>query len=351
MTTRRRPVASSLRHPPLLRRIVVRPLSVALLVVLAASMTLQADAAPGDDQVIFVSAAEARERGLAIRLARESEDAAPPVVVVAVEERAGGAVPPADPRALLDVAPGGRIAAVATRVGPDPTDIVLARADGAQLVIPVPGVLAASFTPDGRDLAVIDGLGRLEVLSTADGATRIVADGPFLGPLTAEADGSVMLLAVSSVEAPFEARLGRIDLDRGGFELLDDGELVYSGTRLADGSLAVVAHTPSGSVVRRRDNGATEVLATLEPGAIHVAVGADGDEIAWERAGEIFVRRRGGGVRSLGGGLRPRFAPGGGALLVDDGGEATLILTETGRRIGLGSATASFDRCGPGCAP
>lgn len=345
MATRRRAPARPAYRSPARPRATRRRLIVGVLLLVSAGLAIQVDAAPGADAVTRLSPPEARQRGLAVGLARPVGLGAPVIVV-------SRSIPPgpAEPRSLLDLAPGGGLVAVAERIGPDATDLVLARTDGAQLRIAMPGILAGAFSPDAADLAVIDGSGRLQVVSTADGSPRVVADGPFLGPLTFEADGGVLLLEVPSVEAPYQARLGRLDSRTGRFEQLDEAELVYSGTRLADGSLAIVAHTPEGSIVRRRSGTGTEVLAALDPGAVHVAVAPDGTQVAWERAGEgIFLRSSGTAVRHLGSGTRPRFAPDGRSLLIDDDGKAMLLVPETATRIPLGSALAAFDRCTAGC--
>jgi hypothetical protein len=345
MAIRARASARFTSRTPARPRTARRRLIVGLLVLASGGIALQADATPGGDAVVRLTGSEASDRGLALGLARP-EGLPEPVVTV---DRTASASH-ADPRSLLDLAPGGTLIAIADQIGPNPTELVIGRGDGAQMRVPMPGILAGAFSPDGADLALIDGQGRLRVVSTADGSARLVADGPFLGPLTFEADGGVLLLAVASVEAPFQARLGRLDTRSARFAQLDDGELVYSGTRLADGSLAAVVHTPTGSIVRRIGGTATAVLAALEPGAIHVAVAPDGSQVAWELAGRgIFLRSSDATVRHLGSGSRPRFAPDGRALLVDDDGEATLLVTGSSMRIPLGTALAAFDGCTAGC--
>jgi len=336
-----RPTHRSAAPPPARRRRLI----VGVLLLLSGGLALQADATPARDAITRLTPDEARDRGLAAGLIRP---AGLPARVVLVDRPASAA--DADPRSLLDLAPGGGLVALAERIGPDHTDLVIARSGGAQMRVGMPGILAGAFSPDGSELALVDGIGRMQIISTADGSARVVADRAFLGPLTFEADGGVLLLAVPSVEAPYEARLGRLDTRTGQFEELDDADLAYSGTRLADGSLAVVVHTPAGSIVRRRAGGATELLAALDPGAIHVAVAPDASQIAWERVDEgIFVRSSDGTVRHLGSGARPRFSPDGRSLLVDDHGEATLLIPLTATRIPLGSALAAFDRCAGEC--
>ena len=121
---------------------------------------------------------------------------------------------------------------------------------------------------------------------------------------------------------------------------------MYGGFPLADGSVAVVAHEPGRTVVRRLVQGASQLLADLGPGAINVSVAPNGREIAYELSGRgIFVLDRpGASPRSLGQGTRPCFAPDGSSLLVNRGIETVALALDgsvtvvTGQKAGFAGA-------------
>nr|MDP9467377.1 hypothetical protein [Chloroflexota bacterium] len=196
-------------------------------------------------------------------------------------------------------------------------------------------------------LAVVDGRGALWQVDAATGAAAPVADGPFLGSPVAAADGSLMLLAVSSVEAPIHSRLVRVTPSGGAITPLSGDGLAYAGFPLTDGRVAVVAHEAGRTVVRHVATGESQLLVDLGPGAINVVVSPNGREIAYEVAGRgIFLLDRPGATpRSLGAGSRPCFAADASSLLVKRGtGTAALaldgtVLARTDREAGLaGSA-------------
>ena len=60
---------------------------------------------------------------------------------------------PPDPRLLLDATADGSLVAVADRIGPLATELVLAHANGDQLRVPMGGLLGATFAADGSWLA------------------------------------------------------------------------------------------------------------------------------------------------------------------------------------------------------
>ena len=292
-----------------------------------------------------LSAEEANRRGLAVGLAAEAAFGAS---VLSVTLPTTGQ--PSNPRQLLDVARGAGMVAVADRIGPLATELIVARPDGSQLRVPTAGLLGASFAEDGSWLAAIDGAGVLHHVATADGEVADLADGPFLGDPLVTATGDVLTLAVSSVEAPYRSQLVRVDPSGAVSEPLTDDELVYSVAQLSDASLVVVAHYPDGSQVRRAANGMVATLADLQPGAIHVAVSADGGRIAWEVADDgVYLRAPGGhGVR-LGSGAWPRFSPDGNALLVYRPEGPVLIDLRTRSERALDGFAAAFVRCDEGC--
>ena len=304
----RRHLTTDVRH---LAPIAAIPLILALLAAGVAS-------AERPSAVLRLSAEDAARSGSLIRLL--------PHVV-------GGAtileVQPAAEASLLAVSADGRQAALADRVGDLSGSLTIARGDGSQLRLQLPGLLAAGFAADGTWLAVIDGRGALWQVDAASGDPRQVADGPFLGSPIVAADGSLMLLSVSSVEAPIRSQLVRVTPSTGDVSPLSTDELAYAGFPLADGSVAVVAHEPGRTVVRRVGQGAPQLLADLGPGAISVSVAPDGREIAYELAGRgIFLLDRPGAMpRSLGAGSKPCLAADGSSLLVSRGtGTAALAL-------------------------
>jgi hypothetical protein len=248
---------------------------------------------------------------------------------------------------LLAVSPDAGQVALADRVGELSGTLTLAKPDGSQVRISLPGLLGAGYALDGTWLAVLDGTGVLWQVDSGTGDARQLAEGPFLGTPIAEKDGSLMLLSVPSVEAPYRSRLVRFVPSSGSVTTLASDDLVYAGYPLDDGTLAVVAHQRGGTVVRRVGPGVDQVLADLGPGAINAAVSGDGRRIVFEKEaqGIFLIDQPGGLARSLGIGSRPCFAPDSSLLLVQrDENSAALsvdgsVLAVTERLTGLaGSA-------------
>jgi hypothetical protein len=253
-----------------------------------------------------------------------SEDAARSGSLVGMTLRAAGGsallqVQPSDgATSLLAVSPDGGQAALADRVGDLSGTLTLAKPDGSQVRVSFPGLLGAGYATDGAWLAVLDGRGALWEVDSANGEAVQLAEGPFLGTPIVAKDGSLMLLSVPSVEAPYRSRLIRFVPSSGAITTLASDDLVYAGYPLDDGTLAVVAHTPVGTVVRRVGPHIAQVLADLGPGAINVGVAGDGRHIAFEKEGHgiLMVDRPGGSARIVGVGSRPCFAPDSSLLLV-----------------------------------
>jgi hypothetical protein len=328
------------RAPGGLRRAgILAPLVVALAVVAAG--VASAEPLPA---VAALTAVDAARSGLAIGLVRHPELAPG---LIEVQPAAG-----APPGRVLAVAPDGAMVAVADRIDLAKATLSLAREDGSQLRVPMPGLLAAAFAPDGSWLAVIDGAGSLWSVITASAAATRLADGPFLGPVTVEPAGTVLLAAVSSVEAPVISRLVRLDPAAGSLSTLSEDRLVYGSTVLADGSIAVVAHEPRGTVVNLVTTTGTTRLADLGPGAIHVSVSPDGGRVAWERTGDgvYLLDSAAGRARRIAAGSNPRLSADGRSLLVLDGDE-TLLLGLDGSRLAQFSGPAAFAGCGWECRP
>ena len=299
---------------------------------------------------IALSAAQAQEQGSAVSIVRRP-DLAPGLAEIRVQAWTRAAAASGAGR-LLAVAPGAAMAAVAGRIGPGPASLIVARADGTQRQVELPGLISASFAPDGSWLAAIDGAGSLWRIEANDGQATKLVDGPFLGSPLIEEAGSILALRVSSVEAPFVSRLARVGPDGSSMVVLTDDELVYGAQPLADGGLAVVVHQPSGTrVVRARSGSPPELIADLGQGAVHVAVAASGMAVAWERIGSVYLRELPDGQpQRIASGGRPRFAPDGRSLLVEQPSQ-TALLDLQGRELATFATQATFDRCGMECRP
>ncbi len=247
---------------------------------------------------------------------------------------------------LLALSPDGSQAALADRVGELSGQLTLASADGSQLRLHLPGLLAAGFAPDGQWLAVIDGRGALWRVATGSGEAALLADGPFLGSPIVRADGSLLLLSVPSVEAPYWSQLVQVAASDGAATPISHDVLVYAAFPLADGGIAVVAHEPGRTVVRSIGPGGEALLADLGPDVVNVAVAPDGRRIAYEATGSgiYLIDGPGSGPRSLGGGSHPCFGADASALLVRRGaGTVALaldgsVLAITDRVAGLAGA-------------
>ena len=310
-----------------------------ILAMLAVSMA-SADLPPA----LHIDAADAARAGTTIRLV-----AHPLRGSSLIEVETPSTAPAA--RSLLAISPDGGQVALADQVGELSGQLTVARADGSQLRVQLPGLLAAGFAPDSAWLAVIDGRGALWRVVTASGEAALIADGPFLGSPIVRADGSLMLLSVPSVEAPYRSQLVQVAPTTGAVTAISDDELVYAGFPMADGSVAVVVHEPGRTVVRTARIGGSELLADLGPDAVNVAVAPDGHRIAYEVTGRgiFLIDGLGTRPRSLGTGSRPCFAVDASALLIRRGpGNVALaldgsVLAVTDHAAGLAGAA--------GCLP
>ena len=250
---------------------------------------------------------------------------------------------------LLSVAPGSGQAAVAGTLGAESTALIVARADGSQVQVELPGLIAAAFAPDATWLAAIDGRGALWRVAAADGAAKPVAPGPFIGEPIVESNGSVLVLQVPSVEAPFRSALVRVAAD-GSADRLTDELLVYGMQPLADGSLAIFSHRPTGTVVMRQAGESATVMADLGADAVSAAVPRSGAAVAWERAGEIFLQSLPNGrPQRIAEGTNPRFANDGQALLIDVPA-GTQLIEPDGSLIAAFSTQLGFAACAGACA-
>ena len=223
---------------------------VALVVVVSASPQVRAGPPPA---VTARDAAAVRAAGDQITLAARSLDG------VALLEPLSAGSRLAAPAA---VAPDGLTLAF-TPVGRGlPGPLVLASGDGAQLDVALPGVRGAAFAPTGDWLAVVDLAGALWRVETVTGAAIRLADGPFGPDPTVLPDGRVLVVRMSSVEAPIWAAAQLVDAN-GAAAPVDpsaapESQLVYQASAVIDGSIALVRHRTGGGVdVVRVSDGAS----------------------------------------------------------------------------------------------
>jgi hypothetical protein len=319
----------------------LRVMALAALIPLTATMLVHAaSAADPPPPVRRLDPAAARRAGVAMELVPHPEL---PEGVLEVRPEPGSAFA----GIVLDAAPDGTAVALADALGDPLAGLVLAQADGSQLRIELKGVLDATFAADAASLAVVDGVGRLWRVDAGSGAAEVIADGPFISAPVMHDDGTILALAVPSVEAPFSSRLTRVRPD-GETTVDSDEALVYGAFSLADGSLAVVAHRASGTVVLRIEAEGATLRADLGPDAVNVSLSADGSVIAWESFGQAFVRGRAGEALDIGPGTRPQVTRDGSAILLERDGASVLV--DLDGRVLASLPAAAVIGCGGGCA-
>jgi hypothetical protein len=249
----------------------------------------------------------------------------------------------------LAIAADGATAALADQYGPVAALLTLARADGSQTRVNLPGLIGAGFAPDGAWLAAIDGRGALWRVATQSGVATPLADGPFVGSPIVRVDGSILLLAVPSVSAPISSTLVRLDPESGTSQALSDDRLVYAAFPLADGGLAIAAHEVGRTVVRHIAGNRSELVADLGAAAVDVAMAPDGRQISFVRGRDVeYLPAPGGSALTIATGSNPRFAPDGKALMILDGG-TTRVLALDGSELAAYDAQAGFVACASGC--
>lgn len=255
---------------------------------------------------------------------------------------------------VLDTGPDGSIA-IADAVGDPAAGLTIAHADRSQARSSLPGVGGAAFDPRGGWLAVTDLSGRLWRVEADSGRASRLGDGRYIGPAAFLPDGSLLLVAGSSVGAPYESRLVRFNPETAGEAPVYAGQgFVFSARPLADGSLAAVIHPFGGGVaVVRIGVDGPRPLAELAPDAIDVSVSADGSRIAYARAGDGIYLAGGaaGPGRRLGSGELPRIAEDGSSILVLRDGASVLLAPDGEERDRFASPTVAWLACPPGCRP
>ena len=254
-------------------------------------------------------------------------------------------------RLLAATADGNRIASTDT-IGGLTASVSIQGADGAVAVRQLPGVVAAQFVADGSALLAIDTSGALWRIASATAEGSIIAPGPFDGPITREASGTMLLRRVSSVEAPFSAHLVRFDPATAATTSLEGDGLVYSAQPLSDGSLAVVAHPVGGAttVSRVTADGTSTPIAELGSAAIAVDVAEDA-RIAFEIAGDGVYLLEPGAAKPhrLSAGGTPLFSPNGRELLVRQGGGTSVLGLDGSLLARTDTSNSTWIACGEGC--
>jgi hypothetical protein len=333
-----------------LPRIVLLVAALAAAAGLAAAVLVSPPAQAGPPPAVTVlDAAALRDSGRSLAIELATVDGVP-----LVDPRAGGGAVAF--RSLATSADGSRVA-VSTgppgQVGP----LVLARSDGTQLEVALPGVRGASFEAEGGWLAVVDLAGALWRVDADTGEAIRVADGPFDLDPTVLPDGRILVLRLSAVDAPTWSAPEIVDPAGGTPVPVVAGpgpadQLVYGATALADGSIALVRHRRGGglSVTLVSPHGAERQVHELDGGS-SVAVSPEGEWLAWSEADGTWLAHPGDRRPLRIGPAGPaRFSPDGSLLLLFGAGGSTVVDT-TGHREADVGPLACWLGGGRGCRP
>jgi hypothetical protein len=299
--------------------------------------------------VTALDAAVLRDSERSLTVAHRSV-AGVPLVELLPASRAKGSRP-------LAAAPDGLTLAVSSAdigvIGP----LTLAREDGSQLEIALPGVRGAAFEPGGAWLAAVDLAGGLWRVETVSGAAVRLGDGPYGPEPSVLPDGRILVVRLSAVDAPLWAAAEFVDGSGAVVPLTGsvaaDAQLVYEATPLAAGAVALVRHRVGGGVaiVRLDAQGAESLLAEID-GAAAVAVSIDGELLAWGASGTTWLANANAvtDAIAIGDGSAVRFSPDGSLLLVL-GAESSAVVDRTGQRIDQAGPRACWVGGGRGCRP
>jgi hypothetical protein len=329
----------------------------------------------------FVLLAAAVAVGLAVIIASSPEvRAGPPPPVTALDEasiRAAGrtiALPtltvkgmellnPTGPglgppvRILAAAADGSAVAVSRVdrgQVGP----LTIARDDGSQLDVELPGVRGAAFDASGAWMAVVDLAGALWGVDAQSGAASRIADGPFGSAPAVLADGRVLAIQLSSVDAPTWAAAVIVHPTSGEESPVTSSpgsqdQLVYQATPLSDGTIALVRHRTGGgiSLARVRVDGSEAWLTDLDAGPV-VAISPDGQWLAWAASGRVQISRveRGRLIRDLGEATGARFSVDGSLVLLFSP-TVTRVVDLNGNTVIEAGPAACWLGDGRGCQP
>ena len=258
-----------------------------LLIVMLISRPAQAGPSP---TVVIRDAASLRDSDQALTVTVRAVDG-----VRLVESRSSTA---STPQILAASADGATVAFSPVepgQVGP----LVIARPDGSQVEVALPGVRGAAFEPMGTWLAAIDLSGALWRVDPQTGLAGRLLVGPYGPDLTVLPDGRILAIRLSSVDAPYWSAVELIDADTGqpmpaAPSLGGEDQLVYQATALTDGTLAVARHRSDGglALVRVGLDGSETALGELAGGTA-VAFSPAGDALAWEDGGQIWLKPMG----------------------------------------------------------
>lgn len=299
-----------------------------------------------------ISAEEAADAGQSIALMERPEGASTLLVAALPDPPVAAPAASLDAARLLDVAPESGTILATDLVADLSGTLTVQREDGSQVLVTVPGVTDGELSPDASWAAVIDGIGRLLRIDAASGEMAEIAAGPFLGPVMFEADGTLLLLGVSSVEAPWQSRLIRLDPANGAMVALSGDELVYGAVRLSDG-IAYAGHDPAtgSTLVHRVAPTGPQLIADLGPTAIDVDIARDGAAIAYEVVGDgVYLTVPGSGrATRIGAGSDPRFSPDGELLAVRRGGSTVVLARDGSVRDRVGETTVAWSDCAREC--
>lgn len=336
---------------PVLRRL--RLLAVGLLALLLASQLIGVPArAERPLPTTLVSADEAVDGGQSIVLDERVEGDSTLLVATLPEGAVEAQGEALDAARLLDVAPESGTILATDLVADQSGTLTVQRDDGSQTLVNLPGVHDGELSPDASWVAVIDGIGRLLRVDAASAEVSEIAPGPFLGPVSFEAEGTLLLLGVSSVEAPWQSRLIRLDPSNGAMVALSGEDLVYGAVQLTDG-IAYAAHDPAtGSVVVRRVHPTgPQLIADLGASATDVDIARDGSAIAYEVVGDgIYLTVPGSGrATRIGAGSDPRFSPDGELLAVRRGAGTVVLARDGSVRDQIGETTVTWSECSEEC--
>jgi hypothetical protein len=305
--------------------------------------------------VTHLSASDAKARRIAVPVARHRVLGGD-VAAASLAASVGGSAAPSGTRQtsrLLATAADGTVALAETSSDLSP-DLLLARPDGSQDRVGLPGILGAAFAPSGW-LAAVDSAGRLWRIAASSGLVEMLAEGPFGASLAFTRDGALLLVEVSSAEAPYASRLVRFDPDaRQSRIVLDDPGFVFSASELGDGSVAAVVHPFGGGVAvvaaipagqhRVGDLPASAIEATLDT-AGRTAVFALADDGIYLQDLASGARRR------LGDGQRPRISADGTSILALRGSRTDLLARDGSVLASFATPAVGWTACGEGCRP
>jgi hypothetical protein len=345
--------------PPLLAALpAARPLPAWLVAVAAVTLLLpmilvhasRAEPAPVNSTL---DPETTRRLGLEVDAKREVVGGQLLVSIGAGDARSSEALSALPDLRLLAAAPDATRVALADRLGREPAQLLISQPDGGVSITALPGLLDAAFAPDGSWLAAVDGAGGLWRVGATDGAAAPIADGPFAGSVEFAADGRLLLLSVSSVDAPTFSTPVLIDPQSGDLEslLVAQDSLVYRA-RLTDRGLAVVAHLADGTKEIRLSGPASRLLGVLPSDAGSADVSADLRWAAYQVAskGLVLVNLDGGATQAFAVNGRPAFAPNATSLLVRSGDRVAVVDLAT-RQVTSLDGQAVWARCAEGCQP